>query len=51
MTDLLAASGPANLFGGVKPSWCPLADLGSTAKVLLGVLMAVALFACVAYTI
>ena len=51
MTVLLAAAGPAELFGGVRPSWGPLADLGSTAKVLLGVLMAVALFACVAYTI
>ena len=51
MTSLLAAAGPADLFGGVRPSWGPLADLGNTAKVLLGVLMAVALFACVAYTI
>ena len=47
----LAATGPADLFGGVRPSWGPLADLGNTAKVLLGVLMAVALFACVADTI
>jgi hypothetical protein len=48
---VLAASGPGELFNGVRPSWGPLGELGNTAQVLLGVLMAVALFACVAYTI
>ena len=48
---LLAAGGPGELFNGVRPSWGPLGELGNTAQVLLGVLMAVALFACVAYTI
>jgi hypothetical protein len=48
---VLAAGGPGDLFDGVSPSWGPLGELGNTAKVLLGVLMAVALFACVAYTI
>ncbi len=48
---LLAANGPGDLFKGVKPSWGPLAQLGNTARVLIGVLMAVALCACVAYTI
>lgn len=50
-TTVLAAGGPGELFNGVKPSWGPLGELGNTAQVLLGVLMAVALFACVAYTI
>jgi hypothetical protein len=49
--SVLAAAGPGELFNGVKPSWGPLGELGNTARVLLGVLMAVALFACVAYTI
>lgn len=49
-TTLLAA-GPSDLFNGVKPSWGPFGQLGSTARILVGVLMAVALFACVAYTI
>lgn len=48
---VLAASGPDGLFNGVNPDWGPLGALGNTAKVLLGVLMAAALFACVAYTI
>ena len=48
---VLAADGPSNLFNGVKPVWGPFADVGSTAKMLISVLMAVALFACVAYTI
>lgn len=47
----LLAAGPDNLFNGVKPSWGPFGQLGGTARVLIGVLMAVALFACVAYTI
>ncbi len=47
----LAASGPGDLFNGVRPSWGPLGELGNTAQVLLGVVMAAALFACVAYTI
>ena len=50
-SHLLAAAGPGDLFNGVRPSWGPLGELGQTAQVLLGVLMAVALFACVAYTI
>ncbi len=49
--SVLAAGGPGELFNGVKPSWGPLGELGNTVRVLLGVLMAVALFACVAYTI
>ena len=48
---VLAADGPSNLFNGVKPGWGPFAEVGSTAKRLISVLMAVALFACVAYTI
>ena len=51
MIAQLAAEGPADLFNGVKPSWGPLGELGGTAQVLLGVLMAAALFACLAYTI
>lgn len=51
-TDLLlAAAGPENLFTGVRPAWGPFGQLGTTARTLIGVLMAVALFACVAYTI
>ena len=48
---VLAANGPGDLFGGVSPNWGPFGELGGTAKTLLSVLMAVALFACVAYTI
>ena len=48
---VLAAAGPDGLFNGVSPDWGPLGALGNTAKVLLSVLMAAALFACVAYTI
>jgi hypothetical protein len=48
---LLAADGPGSLFNGVKPAWGPFGAVGGTARTLLGVLMAVALFACVAYTI
>ena len=48
---VLAASGPEGLFKGVSPSWGPLGQLGTTARTLIGVLMAVALFACLAYTV
>lgn len=48
---VLAAGGPGDLFDGVTPAWGPFGQLGGTAKVLIGVLMAVALCACVAYTI
>ena len=48
---VLAAAGPDGLFNGVSPDWGPLGALGNTAKTLLSVLMAAALFACVAYTI
>lgn len=48
---LLAAEGPDELFKGVKPAWGPFGAVGGTARTLLGVLMAAALFACVAYTI
>jgi hypothetical protein len=47
----LAATGPDSLFKGVAPSWGPLGELGTTARTLIGVLMAVALFACLAYTV
>ena len=49
--EVLAASGPDELFRGVAPSWGPFGELGGTARTLIGVLMAVALFACLAYTI
>ena len=48
---LLAADGPSGLFDGVRPAWGPFGAVGDKAKVLIGVIMAVALFACVAYTI
>lgn len=48
---VLAAAGPDGLFNGVSPDWGPLGALGNTAKVLLSILMAAALFAYVAYTI
>lgn len=51
MYGRLLAEGPSDLFNGVKPGWGPFGELGTTAKTLIGVLMAVALFACVAYTI
>ena len=45
------AAGPDELFDGVTPSWGPFGELGGTARTLISVLMAVALCACVAYTI
>lgn len=48
---VLAASGPEGLFNGVSPSWGPFGELGATARTLIAALMALALFACLAYTV
>lgn len=50
-TWAVLAAGPSDLFNGVGPDWGPFSAVGGTARTLLSALMAVALSACVAYTI